>query len=328
MAFEQANRPDIAVALSLKALRGAAKYICHRIFPTVVVSEKGSTVSLAKSIIGSATVNRAFGARLTGTRVEPIDITYSTAAIEDRAEFSESDIKDAGGEEAAIASGANSAGLGVILNQEATAADKVISSIRYSAAETLDPNRPWDKIIEAAIAVKYYGDPVLVASESWFNNFVLNRLVGLHLRGIYGEQIMAEIVSNPERVLKTIGVQFGVKEILIGEDAAWQVSGREDAAAVVAIRRDLVGNPLINAKRFPVYGLGFTFLPDPAQPDAPFEIETAYDPGPKLSLVDATSHYAPTEVNPEGAVAIRIPADFDPVLDINLASGGPVDGDD
>lgn len=319
--FRNETRPDVAVGLTLTAMRGAARYIGHLIFPTWGTTETGGTVSVAQNLVGSATEARAHNATLTGTHVAAADVTYACVKIEDRATLDEKDVKNHGGEDKAILAGARTAGRGVMFKAEARSAAKVFTAARYEAAATIDARAPWKSLAIAAQAVKDFGDPVLACSENWLNDFLAIPMVGLKLRGQFGEQIMMEIVSNTERAMQALGIAFGVKRVLIGDDRAWKIAGKTDAAAVVALRADQQADPLGIAKELPCYGLGPTFLPDVNAADAPFSIDTGYLVGSKTNVVDATTQFAPVECNAAGAVLIKLPAELTPALDVNIVGG-------
>lgn len=319
--FRNETRPDVAVGLTLTALRGAARYIGHLIFPTWGTTETGGTVSVAQNLVGSATEGRAHNATLTGTQVAAADITYDGVKIEDRATLDEKDVKNHGGEEKAIVAGARTAGRGAMFKTEARAAAAVFTAARYAAAGSIDAKAPWKALAVAAQAVKDFGEPVLVCSETWLNNFLTIPMVGLKLRGQFGEQIMMEIVSNTERAMQALGIAFGVKYTLIGDDRAWKITGKEDAAAVVAVRREQQADPLGIAKELPCYGLGPTFLPDTAAADAPFSVDTGYLVGSKTNVVDVTTYFTPVECNASGAVLVKLPAELTPALDVNIVGG-------
>lgn len=319
--FRNETRADIAVGLTLSALRGAARFIGHRIFATWGTTETGGTVSVAQNLTGTATVGRAHNATLTGTQVAGVDITYAGIKIEDRATLDEKDVKNHGGEDKAILAGARTAVRGAMLKTEARAAAKVFTAARYAAAATIDAKAPWKALAVAAQAVKDFGDPVLVCCESWLNDFLSIPMVGLKLRGQFGEQIMMEIVSNTERAMQALGIAFGVKYTLIGDDRAWKLAGMTDAAAVVAVRAEQQTDPLGIAKELPCYGLGPTFLPDVAASDSPFQVDTGYLVSSKVNVVDVTTYFTPVECNAAGAVLVKLPAELAPAIDVNIVSG-------
>jgi len=86
------------------------------------------------------------------------------------------------------------------------------------------------------------------------------------------------------------------------------VSGKTDAAAVVAIRPEAAANPIGTVKAQPSYGIGPMFLPDPANPETFLEIDTAFVPTTKVNAVDATAYYKPTVINSDGHKLVKLPA--------------------
>ncbi len=318
--FKNESRPDIAVGLTTSALRGAARFISHVLFPVWGTSEKGNSLTVAQRITNAVTTNRAQGADLSGIRVAAVSKSYTCSKIERRSVMDDEDIKNAGGEEPAIAAGALAAGRDVLLGVEALSAAAVFTDAAYAAASAIDAEAPFAAIAMQARAVKDYGDPVLVCSESWLTNFVSMRTVAAHLRLLYGDRAVLDVLSQTEAVMKSIGLVFGVKNILVGDDAAWAVANKTDAAAVVAVRPEAQTAPAMTVKAKPCFGLGPTFLPDPAAADAILEIDTVFLGTEKDNAVDATAWFTPLVLNAAGRGLVKLPADLNPPIRVETTN--------
>lgn len=307
-------RPDLAAGLSRKALAGAATFLAPILFPTFRVAERGGTIACAQVVRGTAVKNRSSGVALTGTRVAPVDVTYSVNKYEGRDLLDDSDVKDAGGEESALAAAAKFAGYDAIKLYEQDAAATIFTATRYAAATSIVAATPFDALNAAAIAVKDYGRPTLVCSETWLNNFVKISAVSKVLKDLFGHGWFREI-HDLGNVNRALGAAFGVDGVVIGDNNFWAVAGGSgggaydytDAAAVVAIR-DVGGDPRGTAKKLPTYGFAPTFLPENGSLDEPFEVETAYLPTVRQSAVTAVLHAVPKEINASGAVLVKLPA--------------------
>lgn len=317
------SRPDIAAGISAKIMLGGANLVFPKIFPVHPVKDKGGNLYVATDITGSATSNRSYGNALSGTHIAASSVSYSCGKIEKRSELEDADIKDLGGVDPAVAAGARVSARAVALAMESAAAALVIDSTRYSAAATINAKSPFAALMKAATAVKAYGRPYLVCSESWLNDFVSIPEVAVTLRGLFGDRVITDVVSGVETVLAAVGSHFGCKGIIVGDDAAWKVSEKTDAAAVVAIR-DGDGDAYLNAKMAPAFGLTPVFLPDPAAPDAPFEIDTGWDNSTKVNTVDATIFAVSKVLNVGGAVVVKLPAVLDPPVTVQNATVGAV----
>lgn len=316
MAFivKNESRPDLAAGLSKKALSGAAVFLAPILFPAFRVAERGGTIACAKVVRGTAVKNRSSGVALTGTRVAPVDVTYSVAKIEGRDLLDDTDVKDAGGEDAALAAAARFAGYDAIKLYEQDAAATVFTATRYAAAASIVASAPFDALNKAALAVKDYGKPTLVCSETWLNNFVKISAVSTVLKDLFGHGWFKEI-QDLGNVNKALGAAFGVDGVLIGDNAFWAVAGGSggdaydytDAAAVVALR-DVGGDPRGTAKKLPTYGFAPTFLPEGGSLEEPFEVETAYLPTVRQNAVTAVLHAVAKEINSAAATLVKLPS--------------------
>lgn len=311
------TRPDLAVGLSRKTLAGAVQFIAPILFPSVVVGEHGGQLSVAKRITGNAVVGRSRGTAMTATAIEAKDVSYTVTTIEGRDTLRDRDVKDAGGLDAALVVASNSAGFDVIKAVEKRAAAKVFTATRYNAATSIVAATPFDALAKAARSVKYYGTPTLVCTETWLEEFVKIDAVVTTLKALFGDGWFKQI-TDLSNVTKAVGHAFSVDSVLIGDDEFWTVAGGSgasaydysDAAAVVALRPDMMGANAVNTlKKMPTYGFMPLFLPDGApSADNPFSVSIGYDTGIKENFVDVDVQAELVEANGEAVKLVKLPA--------------------
>ncbi len=316
------SRPDIAAGVVSQLMGGAARHIAPRLFPIVKTGQRAGSWYLATFAGPSVTTGRSFGNTLSGTHKANSPKSWETARHESRVKLEDADIEDMGGVDPAVLASAEEGVRAVSLK---------LDNVAYLAAKTaastpaeLNPVAPFAAIADAAVKVKRYGEPYLFCGESWLNEFVKNALVQLTLRGLYGDRIILDITTGVESVLKAVGVAFGVKGILVGDDEAFSyLSNPADATSVVLDKtnafvialRDMGANPLLTAKVQPVFGLMPVFLPGD---ESEVQVDTSYDSDVKVNNVDATVQAAALVVNAGACKAVAIPA-------TGWATGFPVD---
>lgn len=306
--FANESRPDLGIGITLTALKGAAQYIAGRIFPAAQVAEKGGIVVAAQDVVSSgATVNRAITTSLGATHNTGKDVAYACKKYEDRAIVDDADIKNFGGDDAAISSSAEVAATGVIKAVETAAAALVINATTAADAVEIDDTKPFAALATASLAVKRYGQPVLVCSESWLNKFVALPNVSDKLLRMFGDGIITSLFSQTDAALRSVGIAWGVSSIMIGDDNYWQVENYEDYAAVVALR-DMGGNAMATVKREPCFGFAPTFLPDDSTLDAPFGIRTVFLSDTAANAVDATLYTDLKIINGGGSQLVKFAA--------------------
>ena len=157
--------------------------------------------------------------------------------------------------------------------------------------------------------MKHYGEPVLVASETWLRNFVKLPKVVETLRALYGDGWF-KYIADLSNVNDAIGQAFGVKRVLIGDDDFWAVENRTDAAAVVALRpNEMAAGVVQTVKAVPCYGFAPTFLPESsAGLDEPFSVSTVFRDATRDNAVDVTLDAVPKEINAAAAKLVKLPA--------------------
>lgn len=291
MPFNTEKRPDIAVAIENDIYGGAAHYIATRVFPEVQTREKGGTIALAQRLADSGTKNRTAGAALSGTRVAPADVNFSTNLYEGRAWLTESDVIDLGGEDKAITAGAKVASRGALGDAETDAAAVVFTTAAVADAVQITSADGFDGLLEAAQSVKGYGrEPRLVCSESFWRKWIALPNVRETLTDLYGHGVIGNAVRGLPETLDAVGAAFGCVGVEIGDDDYWQKNGADalsaaEYAAVVNLPAEAVDEPLVYAKSNPVFGIAPTFIPEDG---SKYEIETGYDIGTKKNIVDST----------------------------------------
>lgn len=308
LVLKNETRPDIALELKRDVLLGGTSFISPILFPVATVTETANAISVAQIVTGTATVNRTHGDTLTGAHKVSKKVSYDLQKIEDRTTLDETDVKTHGGEDNAIKAAALVSGRTVLMSMEVASAAIVFSTAKYNAAQALTTDAPWKGIADAARSVKRFGQPYLVCSESWLTNFVSIPKVADQLLAIFGDRIIGDLLAGVETAMNSVGLVFGVKGILVGEDDAWVVAGKEDAAAIVAIRPESQGNPIATAKALPSYGIGPTFLPDPANADTLIQIITGWNTSNNTNVVDALAFYEPLVCNAAGCILVKLPA--------------------
>ena len=307
--FKNEQRADIAVGLVRKTLAGAARFISHIIFPSASVAEIGGSIACAQNLTATGVTNRAAGTTLSGTHNVHVDVSYTCVKHEARSFVDAADIKNHKGEEPAIAATAKVAAYGAIKKYEDVAAALIINATNYAAALGININAPFAALATAAVSVKKFGVPYLVCSEYWLNEFVSSPIVAAHLIKLYGDRIIQDVQTGVEAALTSVGIAWGVKGIIIGDDDFWKVSGYEDAAAVIALRpNDMITDVISTVKALPCFGFAPTFLPEGSTEDAPFQIDTVYLPGSKEDCVDATIYAVPKIINAGGFKLVKLPA--------------------
>ncbi len=306
------SRADIAAAVIPQLMGGAAKHIAPRLFPIVKTGQRAGTWYLATFAGPSVTSGRSYGNTLSGTHKSNSDKSWTTARQESRVCLEDADIEDMGGIDPAVLASAEEGVRAVSLK---------LDNLAYLAVKTaastpaqLNPGAPFAAIADAAVKVKRYGEPYLVCGESWLNEFVKNALVQVTLRGLYGDRIFLDITTGAESILNAVGVAFGVKGIIVGDDAAFSyLSNPADTTSVtldktnafVVALREMGANPLITAKVQPVFGLMPVFIPGDA---GEVQVDTSFDPDGKVNNVDATVWATALTVNAGAAKAVAIPA--------------------
>lgn len=307
--FKNESRPDIAVGLVRKTLSGAVRFVSHVLFPPAPVAERGGTISCAQNLTATGVTNRSAGTSLSGTHNAHVDISYTCAKHEARAYVDDTDIKNHKGEEPAIAATAKVAAYGAIKKYEDVSAALLINATNYAAALPININAPFAALATAAVSVKKFGAPYLVCSEYWINEFVSSPIVSAHLIKLYGDRIIQDVQTGIESALKAVGIAWGVKGIIIGDDDFWKVSGLEDAAVVVALRpNDMTADVISTIKALPCFGFAPTFLPEGSTEQAPLQIDTVYLSDPKSNAVDATLYAVPKIINAGGFKLVKLPA--------------------
>jgi hypothetical protein len=305
--FANEDRPDIAAAIAGKLMGGAAKHVAPRLFPIVKTGQRAGSWYLAQLADASVVSNRTYGDALTGTHKANASKSWSTTSQETRICLTDADIEDMGGADQAILASAEGAVRPLGLKLDALAYSALATAA--STPANLDPDAPFKAIADAAVKVKRYGDPILVCSESWLNAYVANTTVALHLRGLYGDRIIQDVVTGIDKALEAAGIAFGCKGILVADDAAFgttvDTTYTTDATkAFIVGLADMGSNPLATAKTTPVLGLMPIFVPGD---ESEIQVETSYNSSTRVNNVDAIVWACTLTANSGAAKAVAIP---------------------
>lgn len=311
MLYNTEKRPDIGVGIDINVIGGMATFVARKLFPWLGTTEKGGKTTFAKDVQATGTTNRAAGVALVGTRGAGKEVTWGCDRYEGRVCLTDDEVLGYGTIENAIVASANGAAYGAIKNIEKAAAAKVFTAANYTAALTMAADDPFSAIAKAATTVKKYGKPTLVCSEDWFIRFCGLPEVRKVLVSLYGEKIILQVQSGIPEAVKACGIAFGVKEVLIGDDAFWSVENKTDAAAVVGLRDEAQQNPLSTAKTHPTFGVAQILIPQGGDLAHSIEIETAYDSNTKDNITDATAMLSLTVINGEAVKLVKLPATGD-----------------
>ena len=308
MLYNTEKRPDIAVGIDINAIGGMATFVARKLFPWLGTTEKGGKTTFAKLVQATGTKNRTAGSDLTGTRGAGKEVTWGCDRFEGRVCLTDDEVLGYGTTEDAIVASANGAAYGAIKEIEKVAAAKVFTAENYTAALTMAADDPFSAIAKAATAVKHYGKPTLVCSEDWFIRFCGIPAVREVLVKLYGEGFILQVQSGIPEAVKACGIAFGVKDVLIGDDAFWSIEEKTDSAAVIGLRDEAKQNPLSTAKTFPTFGIAQVLIPQGGDLAHSIEIETAYDSKSKDNITDATAMLSLTVINGEAVKLVKLPA--------------------
>ena len=312
MTFQTEQRPDISIGLTKEVVGGSATYLAPQIFPIYNTHERGGQIALAKHITDSGTKNRTAGTVLSGTRVEPKDITYAVNRVEGRSYLTDSDIIDCGGEDCAIAAGARVAAAGTLALMETDAASAVFTSGAMNDAIPIASGDGFDGLLEAAEKVKHYGKaPTLVCGEGFWRKWIKLPAVREVLTDLYSHTVISQAVVGTSEACDAVGAAFGVKKVLIGDGTYWDKTGTGAAsgtnyAAVINLPEEAQSDTIVYAKSFPVYGIQTVYIPENATAEAPFVVETGYDVTTKRNIVDAEIMASVNVVNSEACQLVKL----------------------
>lgn len=305
---QRGPRPDLA-ALGSMSQMDVKGYGLMKIFPLVIVREKAGTVSFAPKGLTTAKgqAGRAKTAAIESETLEPIDVTYSVAALEGRATIYTRDVPGMGGIEAADQVGGETACRRAWNTAESAAAAKVFSAARRGAAAELADHAVIKGLQLAAKSVRGYGKPYLVMSTTAFLTFcdIPEIRQKLDKSSLATGDLGFMALSDPRvaQTLSTLMLMQGI--ILFDSDIVGDTY--DSYVAVVSLREEAFQGGMAAlgvANRAAIYGATFMYIPQDAQGDTPFMVSSSDDTLNKANIYDAEAHYDIEEAN-TGAVAVR-----------------------
>jgi hypothetical protein len=243
---------------------------------------------------------RSAGTAPTAVMLAASVATFSAAEVIKRYGVPKDEVKQMGGIEKADKLGATASKRSVLRAIEDVQAAALFSTARYNAANDIG-SAIIDGIIAAADSVKRYeGALAFVCSTTFYRALISEtEIKALMARFVPGGLSAESILSlTPEAFKAMLQTLFAFKEVLVGDDDHWSISGKMDAAAVVK----LPDPDEFSHKLGPVLGKTALYLPDAVQP---YEIESFYDEDTKSNYYDAQAFYHVEELNAAAAKLVK-----------------------
>lgn len=306
----------------LEAIKGELNppewYIGHVIFPVDLRAEKtGDIYYQTLTADSAAQTSRAAGAAPTATFLATSNTSYSAAEYNKRYAIARDEVKSYGGVENADRAGVKAAVRSCFRSFEDVAAGKVIDATGYGNAVALASGKVFEGLQKAAQNVKRYpGKLVLVCSHDWFLDFISQADVKEAIQATFGnggvQQLQQLWSREPEAMKMMMATVMQFDTILIGDNEHWQVTDREDGAAIIKIpdpasvanRDDLV----MLYKERPVYGISEFWLPDPVNNELLFKAESFYERKDVANYYDAYAWFDILELNAGAKQIVTLPS--------------------
>jgi hypothetical protein len=317
---EKRMRGDIIDwALAQKKLAPVNGFIGQRFFPLSMTHTDSNKIRhIGLVAVGSAQVNRnAVTTALTKNAVATTEKTYSCEKYEKRHVMTEDEAKECGSIENADKIGGTASLLTVKTAHEAAAAAEVFDATAIASPVTLEVGKLVKGINAAGLVVKrYYGSYVLGCSQSWFLQFIQETEIASKIMATFGAagvtDLFSRFNSTPAAVASIISPVIGFSEILVGDDDQWKLTGHEDLAVVAKLPRadEVNGESEMRMlyKLHPIYGVCKWFLPDPANDQVMFELESHWDDDMKLNTYDALGKFDLLKLNAGAAQVVKLAA--------------------
>jgi hypothetical protein len=247
----------------------------------------------------AAQTGRVLGEAPAGVMLADSHKTYSVSEVIKRHLVDKSEVAQMGGIQAADELGARASVRSVMATIEAMHAAAVISAARYAAADSVTGGIV-DAIIDAAKGIKRYsGKLAFVCSTSVYQWLVqqdeIKALLTRSFNGLSAEQAMSLSPAVFRAMLQGI---FAFDTVLIGDDNYWEVTGREDAAAILK----LPDPAEFSHKLDPMLGKTISYANDA---DQLFEIESFFDEALKVNCYDATEWLEIQTFNAAACVLVK-----------------------
>lgn len=290
-------RPDLA-EIEVNAPEG---YIGHILFPRCNSMEKtGDIYYKTVTADAAAQTGRSSGSAPTRTLLTDSTDSFTAAEVIKRYSIDRNEVKQMGGIEAADRLGGKAAKRSVLRAIEDAHAAALFDASSYSSAEDITGNIIF-KIRDAVRSVKRYaGETALVLPWGTFEYLIQQTEVTnkLAFNG-FNFQNPSQVLSIDESVIRAmLGGLFGIRQVLIGDDDHWSISGQEDQLAVTK----LPPADEFSHKLDPVLGKTFHYLPDGED----FYVESEYDGDVKVNNYDAFAWYQVKELNSSAKVVMKL----------------------
>lgn len=297
-------RPDLALA-ARESQADMGGYAFPQIFPILTVTERAGTFSYAPANLTNGTSNvaegRANSEALVGDEIATADFDWTTARLEARAKIFDNEVKGFGGIEKADKLGAVSAVRRAFNKVETRAYAKVFTAARILAATSLVDQGIINIISLAAVALRPYGSPYIVATTTGLLKFLQIPEVRKAMFGSFTAAQVMNMLGDPtskELMLSKLSVLISVKGIIIF-DSDIVTAANNDCIAMVTLRPEAMngGDTLMAvAKEKALYGFTALYIPDGGTKEMPFGISATADGDGKVNLYDAESRYSINEI--------------------------------
>lgn len=298
-------RPDLALA-ARESQADMGGYAFMQIFPVLFVTERAGTFSYAPANLTNGTSNvaegRANSEALTGDELKTEDFDWTTARLEARAKIFDNEVKGFGGIEKADKFGGTSAVRRAYNKVEVRSYAKVFTTARIAAATSLADQKIIEIISLAAVALRPYGSPYIVATTTGLLKFLQIPEVRKAMFGSFTAAQVMNMLGDPtskELMLSKLSLLISVKGIII-YDSDIVTTANNDCISLVALRPEAFagGETLLSvAKEKAVYGFTAIYIPDGASKEMPFGVSATADGDGKVNIYDAESRYSINEIH-------------------------------
>jgi hypothetical protein len=251
------------------------------------------------------------------TGIATTEKTYSCDRAEKRHVMTEDEAKECGSIENADKIGGTASLLTVRAGFETDGVTEIFSATAIAAAVSLETGKIIKNLQQAGLVVKrYYGNYVLACSEDWFLEFISTADIADKMLATFGSggvtDLFSRFNSQPAAVAAILSPLLGFSEILVGPKDNWKIAGHEDLAVVAKLPRpeEVGGESEMRMlyKLHPIYGVAKWFLPDPANDQVMFYLESFWDDDDKLNVYDALGRYDQLILNAGAAQIVKLDA--------------------
>lgn len=311
---QRGPRPDLAslVKISTLSQRG---YAFTKLFPIVVMTEKGGTFSHAP--VGMTTAKgqkgRANGAAISSTEKKSETATWTPTRLEGRTKIYENEVKGFGGIEIADQFGGEDAGRKAFNQAEADAAAAFYTAARIAAAAELTDHLVVKKLQQAAISVRKYGKPYLVMTSNAFLTFC--EIPEIRVRSyaaLGGTGNLAFLALEDEALMAALGRLIKFQGIILF-DSELVGTDYDGYIGVVGLREETQAGgtrALMAAKSAATYGLSMFYQPDASSSDMPFAVSSHDNRDDKVNIYDAEAEFCLQELHTAAVTLTKFAAAY------------------